>query len=45
MTNADDEDAVSYLIADLGHYCDRHGIDFNAEVERGLRHYNDETEG
>lgn len=44
-TGTDPEDAVSDLIADLHHWCDRNGIDFNRELERAAFHYDAETGG
>lgn len=34
-----DREAVSDLIADLGHYCDRHQLDFIPLVERAIGHW------
>jgi hypothetical protein len=42
-TGTDLEDAVSDLIADLGHWCDRHGISFDEELRRARFHYDAET--
>lgn len=42
-TGTDLEDAVSDLIADLGHWCDRHDIDFDRELARAAFHYEAET--
>lgn len=43
-TGVDDErDAVNDLIADLGHYCDAHDLDFLSLVERGIGHWRAET--
>jgi hypothetical protein len=44
-TGADPEDAVSDLIADLGHWCDRHDISFEEELRRARFHYEAETLG
>lgn len=41
--NAIEDCYVSDLIADLGHYCDAHGIDFLTAVERGIGHWKAET--
>jgi len=30
------------LLCDLQHYCDKHGIDFNLELRRGSRFYEEE---
>lgn len=43
LTGADTEDAVSDLLADLLHWCDRHGQDFDSELRRARNHYNSET--
>lgn len=43
VTGTDTCDAVSDLIADLAHWCDRNGISFAAELERGRMHYEEET--
>lgn len=42
-TGTDEEDAVCDLVADLIHWCDRHGYDFDAELDRGRSHYDAET--
>ena len=34
-----DREAVSDLIADLGHYCDHHQLDFIPLVERAIGHW------
>jgi hypothetical protein len=34
-----DREAVSDLIADLGHYCDRHQLEFLPLVQRGIGHW------
>jgi hypothetical protein len=44
QTGADLEDSVSDLLADLMHWCDRNGIDFDTETDRARRHYDEETE-
>jgi len=44
QTRCDHGDAVCDLIADLGHYCDRHGLDFPSQLRRGVMHYEEETE-
>jgi hypothetical protein len=44
-TGTDLEDAVSDLIANLRHWCDRHEIDFDAEFARAAFHYEAETLG
>lgn len=38
-TNSDDEDAVADLLADLMHYCEHHGLDFEGELRRGSDSY------
>ena len=43
QTGSDAEDAVSDLLADLMHWCDRFGQDFNAELRRARNHYGAET--
>ena len=43
-TGADVEDAVSDLLADLMHWCDRHDQDFDHELSRARYHYEAETE-
>jgi hypothetical protein len=43
LTNSDREDAVSDLLADLMHWCDRHGRNFDNELRRALYHYEEET--
>lgn len=44
QTGTDLEDAVSDLLADLMHWCDRHGSDFDHELQRARYHYDEETE-
>jgi hypothetical protein len=43
-TGTDLEDAVSDLLTDLMHWCDRHGQDFEHELRRACLHYEAETE-
>lgn len=43
LTRADTEDAVSDLLTDLIHRCDRHGQHFDAELGRARNHYEFET--
>lgn len=43
QTGSDPEDAVSDLLADLMHWCDRSGQEFNDELRRALHHYEEET--
>jgi len=42
-TGTDPEDALPDLLADLMHWCDRNGTDFDAALERGRYHYEAET--
>ena len=42
-TGADLTDAVSDLLADLMHWCDRFGHKFQHEMQRALNHYAEET--
>jgi hypothetical protein len=44
-TGTDQEDAVCDLLADLMHWCDRHGQDFGHEQARAQDHYDAETFG
>jgi hypothetical protein len=44
-TGADEGDAVCDLLADLMHWCDRFGQDFNRVLERARYHYEAETAG
>lgn len=44
-TGSDLEDAVSDLVADLGHFCDRHGFLLRNEINRAADHYDAETDG
>ena len=43
LTGADEEDAVSDLLADLMHWCDRFGQEFPKELRRARYHYEEET--
>jgi hypothetical protein len=43
QTGADLKDAVSDLLADLMHWCDRFGQKFPKELRRALDHYEEET--
>jgi hypothetical protein len=45
VTGTDEEDAVSDLLADLLHWCDRNNYDFEAALIRGRGHYEEETLG
>jgi len=42
-TGTGKEDAVSDLISDLMHWCDRNGGNFQRELKRGMGHYAEET--
>ena len=42
-TGTEYEDAPSDLIGDLMHWCDRNGMDFERELNRARRHYQEET--
>ncbi len=42
-TGADLTDAVSDLLADLMHWCDRFGQEFERELRRAVNHYAEET--
>jgi len=44
QTGTDEEDAVCDLIADLHHWADRHGMNWEDEVKRGDGHYWAETQ-
>jgi hypothetical protein len=44
QTGADLADALSDLLADLMHWCDRFGQDFPKELRRALYHYEEETD-
>lgn len=46
VTGTDDGDAIGDLIADLNHLCDRQPKKFgkfDAQLDRGLHHYQEET--
>jgi len=43
-TGADVGDAISDLLADLMHWCDQHGQNFEIELGRARDHYDYETE-
>ena len=45
LTGTDFEDAVSDLMADLMHWCDRNGMTFANELRRARYHYEEETSG
>ena len=42
-TGTDHDDALTDLIADLLHWCDRNQFDFDACLEQARRHYAGET--
>lgn len=42
-TKTDAEDAVSDLLVDIMHWCDRNSTDFERELARSLNHYRSET--
>lgn len=42
-TGVDPEDCVADLIANLRHWCDRNGQDFERELARGWEMYEQET--
>lgn len=42
-TGTDAEDAVSDFLADLRHFCDRSGVDYNHAQNRAQAHYEEET--
>lgn len=44
-TGTYNEDAVSDLLGDLAHYCDRNGLNLRHELLRASHHYDDETSG
>lgn len=43
VTGTEQEDAVSDLLTNLMHYCDRNRLDFNAELARAQTSYIEET--
>lgn len=43
-TGTDDEDLLADLLADLLHWCDRHGYSFEDELHRARGMYHDETQ-
>jgi hypothetical protein len=45
VTGTDEEDALGDLLADLMHWSDRNGYDFDATLERARGHYEAETVG
>ncbi len=42
VTGTDDEDALGDLLANLMHFSDREGYDFDAALERARGHYGSE---
>jgi hypothetical protein len=42
-TLTDPEDAVSDLLCNLRHYCDRKKLDFNVELQKAMQSYAEET--
>jgi hypothetical protein len=44
-TGTDQEDALGDLLADLMHWADRNGYDFDAALERARGYYEEETFG
>jgi hypothetical protein len=43
ITGADSSDALSDLLADLMHWCDRNNQGFDTELQRARGHYEEET--
>jgi hypothetical protein len=43
-TGSDLQDLIADLIGDLGHFCDRHGLDLRHELDRGEEMYRFETQ-
>lgn len=43
ITGAELEDALSDLLCNMMHWCDRNGLQFENELERANMHYNEET--
>ena len=43
LTGTDDDTALYDLLADLMHWCDRHAVTFNDELDRARAHYDAET--
>ncbi len=44
-TGTDPEDALSDLLCNLAHWCDRNDTEFERELRRAASHYGDETDG
>jgi hypothetical protein len=40
---SEEDTAVSDLLTDLRHYCDRHGLDWEEQLFRANNHYAEET--
>lgn len=45
ITGSDAETAIKDLLGDLQHFCDRHGLDFEEELEGGREMYKYEIDG
>ena len=43
LTGTDDDTALYDLLADIMHWCDRHAVTFNDELDRARAHYDAET--
>ena len=43
LTGTDDDTVLYDLLADLMHWCDRHAVTFNNEIDRARAHYDAET--
>jgi hypothetical protein len=43
LTGTDDDTALMDLLCDLMHWCDRHAVTFNDELDRARAHYDAET--
>ena len=43
ITSTDDGDVIGDLLADLMHWCDRNGVEFDTALSRARRHYEAET--
>jgi hypothetical protein len=43
LTGADDDTALYELLANLMHWCDRHAVTFNDDLDRARAHYDAET--
>jgi hypothetical protein len=40
----DDETVITDLLADLRHFCDAAGLDFDAMIDSSFQHWNEEKE-